>query len=164
MAITSWIDPNQVQATASVVSVALTLVYVVVTFVGFLLLRHQIRQVELSARGETHSHLYTQQQSITTFFIANPTLRPFFYDNGQANGADEAIVRPVAELVADFCEHIFLQLPNLPGDIRDGWQFYLLHLYDSSPILRQHFEKNGGWYSEELLQMLRAHDTTAIAR
>jgi hypothetical protein len=46
----TWADANQVQATATVVYVILTLAYVIVTLVGFLLLRRQIRQVDLSTR------------------------------------------------------------------------------------------------------------------
>ncbi|MDT4952998.1 MAG: hypothetical protein QOJ02_1136 [Acidobacteriota bacterium] len=74
----TWADTNQVQATATVVYVILTLAYVIVTLVGFLLLRRQIKQVDLSTRGETHGYLYNHQHSITRFFIDNPNLRPFF--------------------------------------------------------------------------------------
>lgn len=43
----SWADTNQVQATSGVLGV-------IVTFVGFLLLWRQIKQVDLSTRAETH--------------------------------------------------------------------------------------------------------------
>lgn len=159
-----WADTNQVQATASVVSTILTLAYVILTFayvivtmVGFLLLRHQIKQVDLSARAETHGYLYTHQHSITRFFIDNPALRPLFYDNKEATAqGDPTNIRAVTEMIADFCEHIYLQLPNLPADVGIGWRCYLQGLYGSSPSLRSHLKVNGAWYSEDFISLLSA--------
>lgn len=145
----TWTDTNQVQATAGVLSV-------IVTFVGFLLIWRQIKQVDSSARGQTHSYLYTHQDSITHFFIDNPNLRPFFYDNKDLSGTESEIItlRAATEMVADFSEHIYLQLPNLPVDIREGWEFYMKTLYNRSPMLRIHFEVNGDWYSEEFIKII----------
>src|SRR2546421_1002091 len=88
----TWADTNQVQATASILIVLLTLAYVVVTLFGFLSLRRQIKQVDLSTRGETHGDLYTHQHSITRFFIENPHLRPFFYDNKEVSSTDSEFI------------------------------------------------------------------------
>jgi hypothetical protein len=149
-----WADTGQVQATASVISTILTLAYVLVTLTGFLLLRHQIKQVDLSARGETHGYLYSQQHSITRFFIDNPHLRPLFYDDKEVSVGDPTVIRAVTEMVADFCEHIYIQLPNLPEDVREGWERYLQFLYMSSPSLRLHLEENGSWYSDDFIGKL----------
>src|ERR1051325_9737915 len=99
-----WTD--KVQAIASVVYVILTLAYVIVTLVGFLLLRRQIQQVDLSTRGETYGELYGQQHSITQFFIDNLHLRPYFYNNKDicSSHADFGKIMLVAEMVADFLE------------------------------------------------------------
>lgn len=150
-----WTD--KVQAIAIIVYVVLTFAYVIVTLVGFLLLRRQIRQVDLSTRGETYGELYSQQHSITTFFIENLRLRPYFYDNREIDtGAEYVQIMAVAEMVGDFLEHIYLQLPNLPSDVREGWATYMRRVYCNSPALRIHFEANGSWYSEELVEMLRS--------
>jgi hypothetical protein len=148
-----WTD--KVQAIAIIVYVVLTFAYVIVTLIGFLLLRRQIRQVDLSTRGETYGELYSQQHSITTFFIENLQLRPYFYDNREIETeANYLQIMAVAEMVADFLEHIYLQLPNLPADVREGWAAYMERIYSNSPALRIHFDANGSWYSEELLEML----------
>jgi hypothetical protein len=137
--------------------VILTFAYVIVTLVGFLLLRHQIKQVDLAARGETHGYLYTHQHSITRFFIDNPMLRPLFYDNEEVSAQlGYASIRAVTEMVADFCEHIYLQLPNLPADVGKGWVAYLRRLYASSPSLRLHLRENGAWYSDDFIILLSA--------
>jgi hypothetical protein len=161
----TWADTNQVQATATVVYVILTFAYVIVTLVGFLLLRHQIKLVDLSTRGETHGYLYNHQHSITRFFIDNPNFRPFFYDNKEVSSTDSEFItlRAVTEMVADFSEHIYLQLPNLPSDIRDGWECYMRHLYKNSSALRLHFEneQTGAWYSLDFKTMLsQPYDTS----
>ena len=145
----TWADTNQVQATTGVLSV-------IVTLVGFFLLWRQIKQVDLSSRRQTHSYLYTHQDSITRFFIEHPDLRPFFYENVELsnNEADSVIIKPVTEMVADFSEHIYLQLPNLPKDVSGGWEFYMKNLYNRSPILRTHFDVNGDWYSDEFVKTI----------
>jgi hypothetical protein len=145
----TWADTNQVQATANVLSV-------IVTLIGFVLLWRQIKRVDLSARGQTHSYLYTHQDSITRFFIDRPNLRPFFYDNVEVSNteSDYVTIKAVTEMVADFAEHIYLQLPNLPKDIREGWEFYMKNLYNRSPILRTHFRDNGDWYSEDFIKTI----------
>lgn len=163
----TWADTNQVQTTATVIYVILTLAYVIVTLVGFLLLWRQIKQVDLSARGETYGDLYTHQHEITCFFIDNPNLRPFFYENKEVNNTDPefANVRAVTEMVADFSEHVFIQLSNLPEGIRDGWKFYIQDIYKNSPALRIHFEdeNNGRWYSEEFKQLLKSsYDNSSV--
>lgn len=163
----TWVDTNQVQATAAVVYVILTLAYVIVTLVGFLLLRRQIKQVDLSTRGETHGYLYNHQHSMTRFFIDNPNLRPFFYDNKGVGSADSEFttLRAITEMVADFSEHIYLQLPNLPSDIREGWESYVKHLYKNSPALRLHFEnrETAAWYSQDFKTMLsQPYDTSSV--
>ena len=162
----TWADTNQVQATATVIYVILTLAYVIVTLVGFLLLRRQIRQVDLSTRGDTHGYLYNHQHSITRFFIDNPNLRPFFYDNKEVspNDSEFTSLRAITEMVADFSEHIYLQLPNLPGDIREAWESYVRHLYKNSPVLRSHFEnkETGAWYSQDFKTMLSQPDAASV--
>ena len=147
----TWADTNQVQATASVLSV-------VVTLVGFFLLWRQIKRVDLSARGQTHSYLYSHQDSITRFFIDHSDLRPFFYENQEFRNieSEKVTIEPVTEMVADFSEHIYLQLPNLPEDVREGWEFYMKNLYNRSPALRTHFTDNGAWYSEEFIETISA--------
>src|SRR5438067_10184411 len=164
----TWADPNQVQASAAVGYVILTLAYVIVTFVGFLLLRHQIKQIDLSTRGETHGYLYNHQHSITRFFVDNPNLRPFFYDNKEIGQTDSEFVtlKGVTEMVADFCEHTYLQLPNLPIDVREGWESYMKHLYQNSPMLRLHFggQLSGTWYSQDFKTMLSLPSQVSVAQ
>ncbi len=148
----SWTDTNQIQATAAVMSV-------VVTLVGFFLLWRQIRQVELTTRAETHGYLYTHQDSITRFFIENSNIRPYFYDNKEVSITDSELgtIRAVTEMIADFSEHIYLQLPNLPKDVQEGWESYMKNLYNRSPALRSHFIDNGSWYGKDFIEKISSN-------
>ncbi|QJW90877.1 hypothetical protein HNV11_16580 [Spirosoma taeanense] len=143
-------SPDYIQAITSIASV-------LVTLAGFILINRQIKQVDKSTRGQTHSYLYTHQDSITRLFIEKPALRAFFYDDltPDTRHKNDIVIRAVTELVADFCEHIYLQLPNLPDDIRKGWDGYMKNLYNNSPLLREHFERGSGeWYSKEFIEAL----------
>jgi len=60
----------------------------------------------------------------------------------------------VAEMIADFSEHVFVQLPSLSPDVQLGWQNYVKYIYEHSPAVRAHFADNGIWYSRELIQLL----------
>jgi hypothetical protein len=155
-----WRDTNQIQATASVIYTLLTLAYVIVTLVGFLKLKEQIKQVEISTRGEMYGDLYTHQHEITRFFIDNPNLRSFFYDGKKVSETDTELMklRAVTEMIADFSEHVFIQLSNLPEGLRDGWEFYIKNIYRNSPVLQSHFEDehSGRWYSEEFKKLLKS--------
>jgi hypothetical protein len=91
-----------------------------VSIIGFAVLLYQLRQLRRSVQSDTHSKLYTEDYSVVHLFLAEPELRPFFYDDVPVNENDansgEATV--VAELLCSHFEHIILQRPNLPKDIR----------------------------------------------
>jgi hypothetical protein len=117
----------------------------------------QVRMTLLSARTTTIAELYIQQNTLNMFFFANHNLRPFFYGNRAIETADEAElprIMIIAEMVSDFMEHVFVQLPNLTRDLRDAWTDYIRYLYKHSPAIQQHFIRNGEWYSQELRNLL----------
>ena len=147
----TWADV--IQAIAGVASV-------IATLVGFYWVRRQIKQFDLSARGETYGELYGQQHSITQFFIEKPHLRPFFYDGAEISSTDPEFrnVMAVAEMITDFLEHVYLQLPSLPDDIRQGWESYIKRIYTGSPAIQFHLRENGAWYGEEFINKLSETD------
>jgi hypothetical protein len=94
------------------------------------------------------------------FFLANKLWRPFFYENRtitEAKGAQKKELMTIAEMVTDFMEHVFVQLPSLKRDVRKGWKAYIKNLYDQSPAIREHLKVNGSWYSIKFLKLLGAH-------
>lgn len=120
------------------------------------LLQGQIKQLEISTRGETYGDLYRHQQVIHQFFIDRLDLRPFFYDGAEIQGEEDEVqtINIVAEMMVDFFEHIFLQLPSLGEDTQEGWESYIVKIYKNSPAVREHLRTNGAWYSHRLINLL----------
>lgn len=124
-----------------------------------MLLEGQIKQLEISTRGETYGDLYRHQQVIHQFFIERLDLRPFFYDGAEVKGDEVEIqtIKIVAEMMVDFFEHIFLQLPSLGEDTQEGWESYIVKIYRNSPAVREHIKTNGAWYSRRI-KLLETED------
>jgi len=143
-------DANLLQALANFVTP-------IISLVGFGLIYLQIRELRKSTLGATHGALYSQQHSIHKFFIENPTLRPFFYNNQELspNHAEYERVMAVAEMMGDFFEHIYLQRANLPDDVWVGWRNYMLAIFQSSPALREHFGSKQMWYGAKVVNLLK---------
>jgi hypothetical protein len=102
------------------------------------------------------------------FFVEHQRWRPFFYERRpivEAHGEKQLKeLMTIAEMVTDLIEHDFVQLPNLKGDIKLGWENYIKNLYQQSPAIRQHLNENGMWYSEKLVVLLQEKVTLAKSR
>jgi hypothetical protein len=121
------------------------------------LLQGQIKQLEISTRGETYGDLYRHQQVIHQFFIDRMELRRFFYEGAEVEGqaAEVQTINIVAEMMVDFFEHIFLQLPSLGEDTQEGWESYIVNIYKNSPAVQAHITTNDAWYSTRLINLLK---------
>jgi hypothetical protein len=47
-------------------------------------------------------------------------------------------------------EHLLVQKENLPPSVYAAWINYIAHLYDHSPIIREHMNVSGVWGSDVL--------------
>jgi hypothetical protein len=146
---TNWTD--KVQAIGSVLTFFVTLF-------GFIFVYIQINQAKHALNGSTHTAIYAQMQSINQLFIEKPNLRKFFYDGydfpKEATEKDKESVLPVADMLADFFEHVTQQKDNLPENVWPAWGKYMRYVYDNSPVMRRHFEKNADWYDPEYINFI----------
>jgi hypothetical protein len=128
----------------------------------------QFRLARLSLRTSTIAELYRQQNALNMFFVEHQRWRPFFYEGRPivvAHGEQQVKeLMTIAEMVTDLIEHVFVQLPNLKGDIKIGWENYIKNLYQQSPAIRQHLNENGMWYSEKLVVLLQEKVNMAKSR
>jgi hypothetical protein len=152
----TWTDVAQALATIAAVLIALF---------GFPLLIFQIKQLERSIRGDTHEKLYNQSLEIMNFLFQYPSLRPYVYEGKEleANDIERGHVDTLMEMLGDYLEHILLQMPNLPGDIRPYWKNYVRDMLRSSPELQRYLHIRRQWYSEELRQMATEVASVSIA-
>jgi hypothetical protein len=127
----------------------------IITTLGFGFVIYQIRQTNRNMHSSTFNAIFSQSTEITRFFIENPGLRPFFYDNVDVSDTDERYGKLIAlaELVADAFQHILLQSDNFPESVKPKWIAYMKYIYDNSPVLRRHLRSHGTWYTNEFMSM-----------
>ena len=132
----------------------------VVTLVGFVLVRNQLRAERRALETQTNWQMYETSISILTVFVENPELRPYFYD-GRPAPTEEPLrsrVLAVAELVADHLESVVLSQDVVEARTNAVWVRYMQGLYRRSPVLRGFLapESEGYRYAEAFLALLQA--------
>src|SRR5687768_11251867 len=110
---------NWTEITQSIASMA----GVFIGLFGFLILTYQIHQLHCTIQAETHEKLYSQARDVMRIFIEHPEMRPFFYEGVDIQPDDprHQQLATMAEIMADYLEHITLQRKNLPRDVCIAW-------------------------------------------
>lgn len=94
-------------------------------------------------------------------FIANPHLRPLFYDGAEPDGHDRNLVLASCELVLDVLECLWDRERDFMGPDRAAWRSYVLDMLAGGPELARFYDARPGWYPS--LQRLLAEDGMASA-
>lgn len=132
----------------------------VVTLVGFVLVRNQLRAERRALETQTNWQMYETSISILTVFVEKPELRQYFYDNRPAPTEEplRSRVLAVAELVADHLESIVLSQDVVEARTNVVWVRYMQGLYRRSPVLRSFLapENEGYRYADVFLALLQA--------
>lgn len=128
---------------------------------GFLLVFYQLRQVERSIRSSTQASVYSHSNFVREVLLDAPLLRKYFYANCSADGldresADYQRVLLIAEVYANYLEHIVVQRPSLPKQDWTAWATWVRTMYGSSPVLRD-LISNSSLYSQDLKDLLMQH-------
>jgi hypothetical protein len=139
---------------------------------GLYTLRAATKQIEVmmvQLRGDVNERLYNQNLEIMHFFAENPKLRPYFYDNKELTESEseeeKMKILGTAEMVAGFMELVAIQITEIPEPIQARWKKYIVDEYNSSPVLRQTFERQADWYADEILKILpKREGKTLIAQ
>jgi hypothetical protein len=136
---------------------------VAISLVGFLLVWHQIRQLQLAVHGDTQSKLYDHYLKVSELMLQKPHLRPYFYRTEEGTEGTELSpsakmrleIETMAEIIAGLLEHAALQRPNLPDDSwRNCWEAFMRGRFEESPDLKRFFVANHGWYAQAFREML----------
>lgn len=122
--------------------------------------KRQIEVMVRHSRGDVNERLYNQSLSIMIFFSENPEMRPYFYDNKVLSEAPTELERwkvlNTAEMVGGFAELVAMQIEEQSADIQKRWNAYIVDLFNSSAVLREHFATYRSWYADDLLRLLPA--------
>ncbi len=138
----------------------------VVSAMGFLLIRNQLRGDRESLETQTSWEVYNVGSTILQIFIANPECRPYFYDHLPTPVAEplRSKVLAVVELVCDHMENIILNRHALDGETYKVWVLYMQGLYNRSPSMREFLDPpcEGYRYSSHLLELLHEGSHRAV--
>ncbi|MET8283406.1 hypothetical protein [Micromonospora sp. NPDC005174] len=85
---------------------------------------------------------------VDRLFLAQPDLRPYFYDGVQLaeDDVDRHRVEAAAELVLDVFEWIWRRQEELSHRDQEGWRHYILEMLDASPELCRFHHRHPAWH------------------
>jgi hypothetical protein len=137
-----------------------------VSALGFLLIRNQLRSDRESLETQTSWQVYNVGSTILQIFITHPECRPYFYDSLPTPAAEplRSRVLAVVELVCDHMENIILHRHSLDAETYQVWVLYMQGLHNRSPSMREFLapECEGYRYSRQLLDLLREGHRHAV--
>lgn len=145
------VAPDVVQAYATVVGV-------VATIVGFVIVLIQVRQLERSVRSGTHAAIYSQAADFRAHLIAHPHLRRYFFDGAEITDdhPDHDRVVTIAELFLNHLEHIAVMADTVGRRNRTALEAFARGALERSPVMRWRLSEGRTDYSPALHRLLGA--------
>jgi hypothetical protein len=130
-----------------------------ITLLGFLFLRSQLKGEREALETQTASQIYGVGSGILQLFVNHPDCRPFIYENAPLPPREpqRSKVLAVTEIVCDHLENIVLHAQATDSRTIDVWTAYMRGLYARSAVMRDFLlpENEGYRYSPRLLETLR---------
>jgi hypothetical protein len=132
------------------------MIFSVFSFLGVLALIYQIDQVERAIKGETYSKIYDQEFQLFQNLLNDTTYYDYFYE-GKITIPGTVQHKKVTVLIAmfaDYIENICLQKENLDDDVKRAWEEWVFGMYESTPMLREHYDNFLENYSTSCQKMI----------
>ena len=133
------------------------LVFSGLSIVGVVFIILQMGQVERAIKGETYSKIYDQEFTLFQNLLNDTTYYNYLYEKKQTfpGTPEHKKVTILIALFADYFEHICLQTENLDNEVKEAWTRWMFSMYESTPMLREHFDNYGNNYSPQCQNMIR---------
>ena len=143
------------------VSAIASAVGTLISALGVIFIFFQVRHFKRQITGSACAALYDQMLQIDRYFAEHPEMKAYIYSEKPIKSGDSTYhaVSSIAEMMVDLMEHLLVQKENLPPSVYLAWLNYMGHLYDHSPIIREHMTVSGVWGSD----VLRAIDRPRTA-
>src|SRR6266404_5285457 len=134
---------------------AFELLYLLITFCGFVAVVVSLRILTRQARLATYASIANTLSMTKQIFIEHPDLRPYFYDELEMakNDPRYSQAQAVGEHLLDFFDGILL-LGNTAHWDRKFWVKYIMDCFRQSPILRDCLKDTGDWYTPTLTSLM----------
>jgi hypothetical protein len=143
-----------VQAGAGVATLATAIV-------GVVLGLGQLKQLSASARSDTNQRLTTESFDVLRFLADYEGTYEYFYNSKEPEEVVHERLKYATEMLANYLEHVVLQLNTLPIKSQESWKKLTRDTYSHSPLLREHLRKYKAWYDESLYDVVEGVEPSA---
>lgn len=133
----------------------LSIVSVLIAFIGIPILYIQLRGLKVSIRNSTHAAIYGQAETLRGYLIQYPHLRKYFFDNEEILPDDKNYSRVVsiAEIYLNYLEQIAVLKDSFGKENLNSLRKFTKSALKKSPIVRQHLKSDAALYSNALHRM-----------
>lgn len=123
-----------------------------VAVVSVTLVYGQLKQLVWALSNDAQARLFQQNAEIRQIIAMEPRLRKYFFNDEPVARNDELYpkVRTVAEMYANYLEHLAVLQPALKTGEPGPWSKVIWDIYDSSPIIRETLREKPHWYCAKL--------------
>ena len=122
----------------------------VMTAIGFVLVILQLRQIRSTIHTTAHAAVYQHGELFRSLMVEHADLRKYFFEGEPVvkGNKDANRIRSIAEIYANYLEHLFLSQRSLGQENRASVENFLQLAFRSSPILREVMNQRTCAYSE----------------
>jgi len=114
-------------------------------------------------RASMYSTILVQTLEMDKVFLANPELRPYFYEGQNVSDVKKDTkayqkIMTIAEYQLDYFELVGAQLDYIPEDKdtkeeQEVWGQYFADSFAKSPVLCKRLKADPGWYMDRLVKI-----------
>jgi hypothetical protein len=132
----------------SVVTASLGLLAAATAIIQVRLLRRDLAHKCTIDRAQVYFQVVAMFRDLQAFFVDNPELRAYFYENKAlpTDPTELARLDATSEMLVDLAEGVFACGPGLGDMLSQDWNKYFAFLYQSSEALREYWRKNAQYY------------------
>jgi hypothetical protein len=141
----NWAE--QLQAWSSVATAAFA-------FWGLGFVAWQIRQATTTIQGNTNARLMSESLEILRFLADHPENYDYFYRGKAAPEVPSETLKCIAEMFANYMEHVAQQRDKMPAPEREYWSKFVEESYARSPVVRKHLREFKDWYDPRLHRLV----------
>ena len=134
------------------VGVVAPIAQILIAVGGIILIYVQLSKVNTTLRNDTQGRLFEQNGEFRRLLVEFPQYRKYFFDSQsiEKDSSDYPAVRTIAEMLANYMEHLAIQEPTLKKKDWGLWTAIIRDIYGTSPILQDLLSEKPNWYSKKL--------------
>jgi hypothetical protein len=123
-----------------------------IAFSGFILIYKQLSKLNSTLINDAQGRLFVQNGEIRKLLVEKPYMRKYFFNSEKISTDHDnySEVRTLAEMYANYMEHLVLQENNVNPNDWGLWTGIIRDIYSTSPILQEVITEKPKWFSHSL--------------